>query len=348
KQYSGNVSGFKEDTLAKVLDEVLVNVSLIDIKNSDPEEYKIQNTDLKSKLVAQKFDNAKLVSELKTKKIEIKDIKIKVINYTTGKYAISITIKNMDSNEELTTSYEASNNFKSISIQNIVEKNNNIEIEDKNQTADSFANKYKDSQLKAFIKNFGEYENKFKSYGIELRKNNLSISKNDNSKIKLAIEYNSPKFESTSFVKEFEIGGFQIKKVEKTPKDASEDGTLFFIVNDNSEYIEEVKKMKNWSISKNELSAKICENKNKNGWIIKNNNNDVDILSFNSLFFDDVDTGWKYNEVISSEANDGNYAVMHFVKKNEEITKILIKYKLVNDSSNKVYEIVFWEKENNQ
>ncbi|MDD7893406.1 hypothetical protein PUW87_01000 [Metamycoplasma hyosynoviae] len=348
KQYSGNVSGFKEDTLAKVLDEVLVNVSLIDIKNSDPEEYKIQNTDLKSKLVAQKFDNAKLVSELKTKKIEIKDIKIKVINYTTGKYAISITIKNMDSNEELTTSYEASNNFKSISIQNIVEKNNNIEIEDKNQTADSFANKYKDSQLKAFIKNFGEYENKFKSYGIELRKNNLSISKNDNSKIKLAIEYNSPKFESTSFVKEFEIGGFQIKKVEKTPKDAAEDGTLFFIVNDNSEYIEEVKKMKNWSISKNELSAKICENKNKNGWIIKNNNNDVDILSFNSLFFDDVDTGWKYNEVISSEANDGNYAVMHFVKKNEEITKILIKYKLVNDSSNKVYEIVFWEKENNQ
>ncbi|MDC8900647.1 lipoprotein 17-related variable surface protein [Metamycoplasma hyosynoviae] len=83
REVDGNVSGFKEDQIAKALDEVLINVSLEDVENLDPVEYKAHHNDLKSRIIAKNFDNAKLVNDLKTKKIEIKDVKIQVKNYKT-------------------------------------------------------------------------------------------------------------------------------------------------------------------------------------------------------------------------------------------------------------------------
>ncbi|MDC8917113.1 hypothetical protein PR256_02005 [Metamycoplasma hyosynoviae] len=348
REISSNVSGFKEDQIAKALDEVLVNVSLENVENLDPEEYKMQHNDLKSKIIAKNFDNAKLVSELKTKKIEIKDVKIQVKNYTTGNYSISVTIKNLENNEEITTNYEASNKFKSISIQDIVNKNENIEINDKTQKSQAFIDKYKDSQLQAFIKNFDQYNKKFKDYQIELRKNKLIVSEKDDTKIKLIIEYTSDKFTSTSFIKEFEIGGFHSKKhtneLNKKAKELAEKNLLLYPLKDNNEYSEEIIKLKNWANEKNIYSGKIIQDSNDNFQIIEKDSKDIS-FKLSWLIFDDTNLNSKYNEVISSESNNENYAIMHFVKNGSEITKILIKFKLVNDSSNKVYEVVFWEKE---
>ncbi|KDE42507.1 hypothetical protein NPL1_03315 [Metamycoplasma hyosynoviae] len=348
REVDGNVSGFKEDQIAKALDEVLINVSLEDVEKLDPEEYKAHYNDLKSRIIAKNFDNAKLVNDLKTKKIEIKDVKIQVKNYTTGNYLISVTIKNLENNEEITTNYEASNKFKSISIQDIVNKNGNIEFNDKNQTVQGFVDKYKDSQLKAFIKNFDEYNKKFKDYGIELRKDKLVVLEKDDTKIKLTIEYISDKFTSTSFMKEFEISGFSSKQktneLNKKAKELAEKGELIYSLPYISYYLDDVKNIKNWVNSTNEDYAKIFLNEDNDNFIIKRDSNNI-FFKIESLIFDDTDPSCKYNEIIKSESNDGNYATMHFVKNGSEITKILIKFKLANDSSNKVYEVVFWEKE---
>ncbi|MDD7907720.1 hypothetical protein PUW93_00280 [Metamycoplasma hyosynoviae] len=348
KEVDGNVSGFKEDQIAKALDEVLINVSLEDVENLDPVEYKALHNDLKSRIIAKNFDNAKLVNDLKTKKIEIKDVKIQVKNYTTGNYSISVAIKNLENNEEITTNYESSNKFKSISIQDIVNKNGNIEINDKTQIAQGFVDKYKDSQLKAFIKNFDEYNKKFKDYGIELRKDKLIVSEKDDTKIKLTIEYTSDKFTPTSFSKEFEIGGFHSKKhtneLNKKAKELADRKDLFYVLKDYSKYCEEVDELKKWSINSNKNSSKISQHKNKDCLIVERNSNN-NFIEIESLIFNDSGLGSKYNEIIKSESNDGNYATMHFIKNGSEMTKILIKFKLVNDSSNKVYEVVFWEKE---
>ncbi|UTO27272.1 hypothetical protein NMG95_03465 [Metamycoplasma hyosynoviae] len=348
REVDGNVSGFKEDQIAKALDEVLINVSLEDVENLDPVEYKAHHNDLKSRIIAKNFDNAKLVNDLKTKKIEIKDVKIQVKNYTTGNYSISVAIKNLENNEEITTNYESSNKFKSISIQDIVNKNGNIEFNDKNQTVQGFVDKYKDSQLKAFIKNFDEYNKKFKDYGIELRKDKLVVLEKDDTKIKLTIEYISDKFTSTSFMKEFEIGGFhskqQTNELNKKAKELAEKNQLLYPLKDNNEYSEEIIKLKNWTNEKNIYSGKIISDSNNNFQIIKKDSKDIS-FKLNWLIFDDINSSLKYNEIIKSESNDGNYATMHFIKNGSEMTKILIKFKLVNDSSNKVYEVVFWEKE---
>ncbi|UTO25895.1 hypothetical protein NMG93_03420 [Metamycoplasma hyosynoviae] len=348
REVDGNVSGFKEDQIAKALDEVLINVSLEDVENLDPVEYKAHHNDLKSRIIAKNFDNAKLVNDLKTKKIEIKDVKIQVKNYTTGNYSISVAIKNLENNEEITTNYESSNKFKSISIQDIVNKNGNIEFNDKNQTVQGFVDKYKDSQLKAFIKNFDEYNKKFKDYGIELRKDKLVVLEKDDTKIKLTIEYISDKFTSTSFMKEFEIGGFhskqQTNELNKKAKELAEKNQLLYPLKDNNEYSEEIIKLKNWTNEKNIYSGKIISDSNNNFQIIKKDSKDIS-FKLNWLIFDDFNSSLKYNEIIKSESNDGNYATMHFIKNGSEMTKILIKFKLVNDSSNKVYEVVFWEKE---
>ncbi|MDD7837395.1 hypothetical protein PUW86_00045 [Metamycoplasma hyosynoviae] len=348
REVDGNVSGFKEDQIAKALDEVLINVSLEGTENLDPVEYKAHHNDLKSRIIAKNFDNAKLVNDLKTKKIEIKDVKIQVKNYTTGMYSISVAIKNLENNEEITTNYESSNKFKSISIQDIVNKNGNIEFNDKNQTVQGFVDKYKDSQLKAFIKNFDEYNKKFKDYGIELRKDKLVVLEKDDTKIKLTIEYISDKFTSTSFMKEFEIGGFhskqQTNELNKKAKELAEKNQLLYPLKDNNEYSEEIIKLKNWTNEKNIYSGKIISDSNNNFQIIKKDSKDIS-FKLNWLIFDDINSSLKYNEIIKSESNDGNYATMHFIKNGSEMTKILIKFKLVNDSSNKVYEVVFWEKE---
>ncbi|MDC8916693.1 hypothetical protein PT313_02815 [Metamycoplasma hyosynoviae] len=348
REVDGNVSGFKEDQIAKALDEVLINVSLEGTENLDPVEYKAHHNDLKSRIIAKNFDNAKLVNDLKTKKIEIKDVKIQVKNYTTGIYSISVAIKNLENNEEITTNYESSNKFKSISIQDIVNKNGNIEFNDKNQTVQGFVDKYKDSQLKAFIKNFDEYNKKFKDYGIELRKDKLVVLEKDDTKIKLTIEYISDKFTSTSFMKEFEIGGFhskqQTNELNKKAKELAEKNQLLYPLKDNNEYSEEIIKLKNWTNEKNIYSGKIISDSNNNFQIIKKDSKDIS-FKLNWLIFDDINSSLKYNEIIKSESNDGNYATMHFIKNGSEMTKILIKFKLVNDSSNKVYEVVFWEKE---
>ncbi|MDD7894146.1 lipoprotein 17-related variable surface protein [Metamycoplasma hyosynoviae] len=348
REVDGNVSGFKEDQIAKALDEVLINVSLEGTENLDPVEYKAHHNDLKSRIIAKNFDNAKLVNDLKTKKIEIKDVKIQVKNYTTGIYSISVAIKNLENNEEITTNYESSNKFKSISIQDIVNKNGNIEFNDKNQTVQGFVDKYKDSQLKAFIKNFDEYNKKFKDYGIELRKDKLVVLEKDDTKIKLTIEYISDKFTSTSFMKEFEIGGFhskqQTNELNKKAKELAEKNQLLYPLKDNNEYSEEIIKLKNWTNEKNIYSGKIISDSNNNFQIIKKDSKDIS-FKLNWLIFDDINSSLKYNEIIKSESNDGNYATMHFIKNGSEMTKILIKFKLVNDSSSKVYEVVFWEKE---
>ncbi|WP_119863976.1 lipoprotein 17-related variable surface protein [Metamycoplasma hyosynoviae] len=348
REVDGNVSGFKEDQIAKALDEVLINVSLEGTENLDPVEYKAHHNDLKSRIIAKNFDNAKLVNDLKTKKIEIKDVKIQVKNYTTGIYSISVAIKNLENNEEITTNYESSNKFKSISIQDIVNKNGNIEFNDKNQTVQGFVDKYKDSQLKAFIKNFDEYNKKFKDYGIELRKDKLVVLEKDDTKIKLTIEYISDKFTSTSFMKEFEIGGFhskqQTNELNKKAKELAEKNQLLYPLKDNNEYSEEIIKLKNWTNEKNIYSGKIISDSNNNFQIIKKDSKDIS-FKLNWLIFDDINSSLKYNEIIKSESNDGNYAMMHFIKNGSEMAKILIKFKLVNDSSNKVYEVVFWEKE---
>ncbi|MDD7847696.1 lipoprotein 17-related variable surface protein [Metamycoplasma hyosynoviae] len=273
REVDGNVSGFKEDQIAKALDEVLINVSLEGTENLDPVEYKAHHNDLKSRIIAKNFDNAKLVNDLKTKKIEIKDVKIQVKNYTTGIYSISVAIKNLENNEEITTNYESSNKFKSISIQDIVNKNGNIEFNDKNQTVQGFVDKYKDSQLKAFIKNFDEYNKKFKDYGIELRKDKLVVLEKDDTKIKLTIEYISDKFTSTSFMKEFEIGGFhskqQTNELNKKAKELAEKNQLLYPLKDNNEYSEEIIKLKNWTNEKNIYSGKIISDSNNNFQIIK-------------------------------------------------------------------------------
>ncbi|MDC8914156.1 lipoprotein 17-related variable surface protein [Metamycoplasma hyosynoviae] len=348
REVDGNVSGFKEDQIAKALDEVLINVSLEGTENLDPVEYKAHHNDLKSRIIAKNFNNVKLVNDLKTKKIEIKDVKIQVKNYTTGMYSISVAIKNLENNEEITTNYESSNKFKSISIQDIVNKNGNIEINDKTQKSQAFIDKYKDSQLQAFIKNFDQYNKKFKDYQIELRKNKLIVSEKDDTKIKLTIEYTSDKFTPTSFSKEFEIGGFHSKKhtneLNKKAKELAEKNLLLYPLKDNNEYSEEIIKLKNWANEKNIYSGKIIQDSNNNFQIIEKDSKDIS-FKLSWLIFDDTNLNSKYNEVISSESNNENYATMHFVKNGSEITKILIKFKLVNDSSNKVYEVVFWEKE---
>ncbi|MDC8900466.1 hypothetical protein, partial [Metamycoplasma hyosynoviae] len=234
------------------------------------------------------------------------------------------------------------------SIQDIVNKNGNIEFNDKNQTVQGFVDKYKDSQLKAFIKNFDEYNKKFKDYGIELRKDKLVVLEKDDTKIKLTIEYISDKFTSTSFMKEFEIGGFhskqQTNELNKKAKELAEKNQLLYPLKDNNEYSEEIIKLKNWTNEKNIYSGKIISDSNNNFQIIKKDSKDIS-FKLNWLIFDDINSSLKYNEIIKSESNDGNYATMHFIKNGSEMTKILIKFKLVNDSSNKVYEVVFWEKE---
>ncbi|MDC8900796.1 lipoprotein 17-related variable surface protein [Metamycoplasma hyosynoviae] len=336
---------FVADVFSEVFDGILKEVSLEDAETYDGVEYKEKFTDLKEKLLANGKTKEELKEELKKKQVSLKDVLVEAENLSDGIYKVIIVLEKIGSGETQYRTRTGTNHFKNIKINNITNKFKDfkLEIKENNLTVKHWMTKYGDKELKDILSNYLEYANKFYDYDISLKKEKI-VPYEQEKKIVLTIKFESSKFKTSVFTKEFAFEGFKEPESDpKTPKEAAEKGLLIVPETNDSQYQTSLETIKNWW-NKNKKPGLIYPS-NGGEWSIRPNVQTTPDY-FGALKFNDFGNGWKFSDLIRLDTeNNKKYAHMYFeTSSNNEISKITIKFKLV-DNGDTIYEVVYWTKQ---